>query len=248
MYPCKGDRYKATQWQTAGQAGQCPYQQGHSPTGPKQGAKSRASGGDQGQPQTGDHRANPQWPGRSRPSWEDGLWVRVSKAEHRHPNITAQARNQPPLSLNQLLGEVVKGLWMEMRLLVTSSHTTLSASLAVFTAVESKVIWPCYIRADPEHKQPNPWEGRGKLAEIVGVHWALILAIQTDYIPVVFFLGNIYTSYISHIYEASKEQVPPFAACWAFPKAQPYQALCRSLYDEIETVAGCWNSPEARTY
>ena len=57
---------------------------------------------------------------------------------------------------------------MEMRLLITPSHTTLPASLAVFTAVESKVIWACYIRSDLEHKQPNPWGGRGKLAEAVG--------------------------------------------------------------------------------
>lgn len=58
----------------------------------------RASGGDQGQPQTSDPWASSQWPARSRPSCEVGLWVRTSKAGHRHPNTTAQSSTEPPLS------------------------------------------------------------------------------------------------------------------------------------------------------
>lgn len=89
---------------------------------------------------------------------------------------------------------------MEMSLLMSFSHPTLSDSLAVSAAVESKVTWPRCIRAEPEHKQTNCWEGQGKLAETVGVHSALTLASQTGYNLVrVFFLGNIYPCHTDHI-------------------------------------------------
>lgn len=50
-----------------------------------------------------------------------------------------------------------------------------------------------------------------------------MLAIHRDCSLVGFSGKYIYMSYRSHIYEASSEQLPSFAACWAFPKAQPYQ-------------------------
>lgn len=51
-------------------------------------------------------------------------------------------------------------------------------------------------------------------------------------------------TYISQIYETSKEELPPFAACQAFPKAQFYQTPCRSLHEEIDS---CWMVAQSRS-
>lgn len=67
-------------------AGQCPHQQGHSPTVPEQGEQDRSSDGNQGQSQP-----------RQVPGDEAGLrasqQVRV-KARHRHSSNLAQARTK----------------------------------------------------------------------------------------------------------------------------------------------------------
>lgn len=82
------------------------------------------------------------------------------------------------------------GLRPQMRLPITS-HVTPFASFVVFAAIWSKVVQPCCIRADPEHKHSNPCEGRGKLAEAVGAFTAHLLSKWTtdQFFP----SGNAYT-------------------------------------------------------